>query len=141
MRLTPSMRHAAKEEAKELSNAVEILYPARPDPGLPSPLNASELIGSYYDEGYGVLQIESEQGEMMARRDDMLFMYTLRFKHVSGAFWVIELWYEDTKSMAGFWGGEFAPGVDGGVAGLKVRLGPQGGGGPKWSSVWFERLS
>jgi hypothetical protein len=141
------MRDAAEKEAREMSNAIDILYPERPDPPLPPPLPAAELVGFYIDEGYGVLRIEEAGGrtrkdktELMARRDDMLFMYTLRFKHVSGGFWVLEVWYDDTDSMADFWAGEFVAGVDGSVSGLRVQLGT-GGGTVDRGSVWFEKMA
>lgn len=136
------MRTAAQKEARDIDNAVDILYPAKPDPPLPSPLDASQLVGTYFNEGYGVLHIDkAEPGSrapLVARRDDMLFMYALRFKHVSGAFWVIEVWYDDTNSMADFWGGEFVAGVDGGVEGLTVKIGT-GERDAKGGSVWFEK--
>ncbi|KAM4057408.1 beta-lactamase [Hirsutella rhossiliensis] len=139
--ISEHMRAAAEKEARDMSNAVDMMYPTRPDPPLPPPVHATQLVGSYFDEGYGVLDIEEAKGRgkgkgaLVARRDDMLFMYTLRFKHVSGGFWLLEVWYDDTDSMAAFWGGEFVVGVDGSVAGLMVQLGAVRGGG----RVWFER--
>ena len=139
------MRAAADRQAEEIENAADILYPGRPDTPLPSPLDNSQLVGTYFDEGYGVLHIVEEhsadggQATLMTRRSDMLFMYQLRFRHVSGNFWVVEIWYDDTESKAGFWGGEFKVGVDGNANGLMVHLSAEGTEIDE-GFVWFEKV-
>ncbi|KAI4138352.1 MAG: hypothetical protein LQ341_004712 [Variospora aurantia] len=126
------MKAAADRQAERIGSAADILYPIRPDRPLPSPLNNSQLVGTYIDEGYGVLRIDEEgstdagQATLIARRSNMVFNYLLRFRHVSGSFWVAEIWYDDTHSQVGFWGGEFRVGVDGNASGLMVHLSPEG---------------
>lgn len=139
------MKAAADRQAEEIENAADMMYTDTPDPPLPSPLNNSQLVGTYSDEGYGVLHIVEErsadgsQATLIARRSDMLFFYQLRFRHVSGSFWVVEIWYDDTDSMTAFWGGEFRVGVDGNVSGLSVHLSPVGAAIDE-GFVWFERV-
>ncbi|KAL8978063.1 MAG: hypothetical protein Q9177_006502, partial [Variospora cf. flavescens] len=126
------MKAAADRQAERIGSAADILYPIRPDRPLPSPLNNSQLVGTYIDEGYRVLRIDEEgstdagQATLIARRSDMVFNYQLRFRHVSGSFWVVEIWYDDTHSQVGFWGGEFRVGVDGNASGLMVHLSSEG---------------
>ncbi|KAL9019974.1 MAG: hypothetical protein Q9185_002764 [Variospora sp. 1 TL-2023] len=140
------MKAAADRQAERIRSAADILYPIRPDRPLPSPLNNSQLVGTYIDEGYGVLRIDEEgstdagQATLIARRSDMVFNYQLRFRHVSGSFWVVEIWYDDTRSQEGFWGGEFRVGVDGNASGLMVHLSPEGAEIDD-GFVWFERVT
>lgn len=74
----------------------------------------------------------------MANRTEPIFAYELRFKHVSGNFWLADGYITDTHSIGGSYAVEFAVGVDGKALGLEVQLTPKGLIGEP--SVSFKRV-
>ncbi|KAK1251795.1 hypothetical protein MKX07_007274 [Trichoderma sp. CBMAI-0711] len=112
-------------------NAVDVLYPERPDPVLPSTLNTSELAGTYYDPGYGRITLREEPhpdkpGEtiLVADRPETTWKYSMHFYHVSADHWIAYLdapIYSGTK-FKDFYAAEFKVGADGKAWGVEVLL-------------------
>lgn len=109
-------------------NATDVLFPQRPNPPLPSRVELSELIGTYYDAGYGdfTLRVEphpskSNEKILVADRYDMSWQYSLKMHHVSGEYWVV---FVDARETSGygelFVAGEFKLGADGKIRGLEI---------------------
>ncbi|EWY89717.1 hypothetical protein FOYG_10518 [Fusarium oxysporum NRRL 32931] len=87
-----------KELDPPADEAVDILYPERPQPPLPPTLNIPELEGIYYDPGYGRITLREEphlggSGEkvFVADRHDMTWKHQMRLHHLSGDYWIIYL--------------------------------------------------
>lgn len=124
-----------KEDQDKLTwlyeNAVDVLYPERPDPVLPSTLNTSELVGTYYDPGYGNITLREEPhpdkpGEkiLVADRPETTWKYAMHFYHVSGDHWIVYLpapIYSGTK-FKDFQAAEFKVGADGKAWGVEVLM-------------------
>ncbi|KAL7817510.1 beta-lactamase/transpeptidase-like protein [Trichoderma aethiopicum] len=112
-------------------NAVDVLYPERPDPALPSTLNTSELAGTYYDPGYGSITLREEPhpdkpGEkiLVADRPETTWKYSMHFHHVSGDHWIVYLpapIYSGSK-FKDFQAAEFKVGADGKAWGVEVLM-------------------
>lgn len=115
--------------AWQYENAVDILYPERPDPAAPPTLAPSELVGTYYDPGYGNITLREEPhpdkpGEkiLVANLPESTWKYSMHFHHVTGDYWIVYLpWsvfsgvkFEEIVS------GEFKLGADGKVSGIEV---------------------
>ncbi|KAL7799198.1 beta-lactamase/transpeptidase-like protein [Trichoderma ceciliae] len=124
------------ELAALYENAVDVLYPERPDPALPSTLAVSELVGTYYDPGYGDITLREEPhphtpGEkiLVADRPDTTWKFSMHFYHVTGDHWVIYLPAPMYSGMRfdEFVAGEFKLGVDGKASGVEV--------------IWVNRMS
>ncbi|RFU73766.1 penicillin-binding [Trichoderma arundinaceum] len=110
-------------------NAVDVLYPKRPDPVLPSTLATSELVGSYYDPGYGKFTLREEPhpdkpGEkiLVADRPETTWKYSMHFHHVTGDHWIV---YLPASIYAGvnfeeYVAGEFKLDVSGKVSGVEI---------------------
>ncbi|KAL7820596.1 putative penicillin-binding protein [Trichoderma gracile] len=112
-------------------NAVDVLYPERPDPVLPSTLNTSELAGTYFDPGYGNITLREEPhpdkpGEkiLVADRPETTWKYSMHFYHVSGDHWIVYLpapIYSGTK-FKDFYAAQFKVGADGKAWGVEVLM-------------------
>ncbi|KAL7951651.1 beta-lactamase/transpeptidase-like protein [Trichoderma barbatum] len=110
-------------------NALDILYPERPNPALPSTLSTSELVGTYYNAGYGNITLREEPhpdklGEkiLVADRPDSTWRYSMHFHHVSGDNWIVYLpapIYSGTNFVE-FVAGEFKLGADGKASGIEI---------------------
>ncbi|KAL7962293.1 beta-lactamase/transpeptidase-like protein [Trichoderma compactum] len=110
-------------------NALDILYPDRPNPGLPSTLSTSELLGTYYNVGYGNITLREEPhpdklGEkiLAADRPDSTWNYSMRFHHVSGDHWIVYLpapIYNGRKYVD-FMAAEFKVGADGKPSAIEI---------------------
>ncbi|UKZ76461.1 hypothetical protein TrVFT333_004165 [Trichoderma virens FT-333] len=110
-------------------NALDILYPERPDPGLPPTLPTSELVGTYYNPGYGNITLREEAhpdkpGEkiLTADRPDSTWEYSMHFHHVSGDRWIV---YISAPVFLGrkfkeFVAGEFKIGADGKPSAIEI---------------------
>lgn len=108
---------------------MDILYPNRPNPGLPSTLSTKELVGTYYNTGYGNITLREEAhpdklGEkiLAADRPDSTWQYSMRFHHVTGDHWIV---YFPAPIYAGgkyvdFMAGEFKVGADGKASGVEI---------------------
>ncbi|KAM0265635.1 hypothetical protein ACHAQJ_000069 [Trichoderma viride] len=113
----------------QYEHAVDVLYPKRPDPALPSTLALSELVGTYYDPGYGNITLREEPhpgkpGEkiLVADRPETTWRYSMHFHHVTGDYWIV---YLPSSLFSGFnfeeyVAGEFKLGADGKVSGIEV---------------------
>ncbi|PCD33746.1 hypothetical protein BFJ63_vAg7029 [Fusarium oxysporum f. sp. narcissi] len=116
-----------KELDPPADEAVDILYPERPQPPLPPTLNITELEGISYDPGYGRITLREDphpggSGEkvFVADRHDMTWKHQMRLHHVSGDYWTIYLpVLENPGYIVEFVAGEFKIGSNGKVAGLQ----------------------
>lgn len=140
------LKEALDEQKKALGRPDELLYPDRPKTPLPSPLNNSQIAGRYFDKGYGILNIveehrssETGQTTLVAKRLEMLIQHDMRFRHVSGNFWTVSLFFEVLNSTEGYMAGEFEVGVDGEATGLKLSLSLPGAAIDE-GAVWFRRV-
>lgn len=108
---------------------MDVVYPKRPDPVLPSPLAVSEFVGTYYDPGYGNFTLREElhpdkPGEkiLVADRPETTWNYSMHFHHVTGNYWIV---YMPSVIWSGvkfkeFSGAEFKLGADGKPVGVEV---------------------
>lgn len=111
-----------------MRNAVGILYPNRPKKALPPSSNASELVGNFYDPGYGTLELKEENDPenpdssvLTVARDGMLLETDMFLRHVSGDYWVAYIHIiSSLPSSAAFMAAEFKFGVDGKATGLEI---------------------
>ncbi|OAA54626.1 Beta-lactamase/transpeptidase-like protein [Cordyceps fumosorosea ARSEF 2679] len=140
--LTYSFDEFNKETEKALAAAESVYYPDRPEKPIPSSLTNKQIVGHYYDPGYGTLRIiEADVGGktwLVANRTEPITQYELRFRHVSGNFWLVDAYVTDSNSIAGTFAGEFKVGVDGKAAGLEMQLTPKGQLGEP--NVLFKRV-
>ncbi|EGX96051.1 penicillin-binding protein, putative [Cordyceps militaris CM01] len=139
--LTSSYKEFTDEQKTYLEKVDSIFYPNRPEKAIPSSLTNEQIVGHYYDPGYGTLRIV--QGDvggktLVANRTEPIFLYYLRFRHVSGNYWLVDAWDQGTKSIASTLAGEFKVGVDGKATGLELQLTPKGELGEP--NVLFERV-
>lgn len=122
------------------SHAKDVFYPNRPTRPLPSSVGPGKIVGEYHEPGYGTLHITLEDapghggdkvktlvgrctGRSLVDSDaDTDGGYELRFDHVSGNFWVMQLWVPSLDDQQGYFAGEVKVGVAGDVLGLEVRL-------------------
>ncbi|KAF5268800.1 hypothetical protein FOXYS1_294, partial [Fusarium oxysporum] len=106
------VKSKCKKMMKELDppadEAVDILYPERPQPPLPPTLNITELEGISYDPGYGRITLREDphpggSGEkvFVADRHDMTWKHQMRLHHVSGDYWTIYLPVLENPGLAG----------------------------------------
>ncbi|KAH7237881.1 beta-lactamase/transpeptidase-like protein [Fusarium solani] len=108
--------------------AVDILYPERPNPPLPATVNTTKLQGIYYDPGYGRITLHeashpdrSDEKILVADRQEMTWKYQMNLHHVSGDYWIIYLpFLENPGYFTEFVAGEFKIGNDGKPVGLQV---------------------
>lgn len=110
---------------------MDVLYPERPDPVLPSTLALSELVGTYYNPGYGNITLHEEPhpekaGEkiLVANRPETTWKYSMHFHHVTGDHWIV---YIPSAVFSGynikfqeFVAGEFKVGADGKASGVEI---------------------
>jgi hypothetical protein len=119
-----------KKIEKGVQNVPDEIYPDRPKPPLPSPLNNSQIVGKYFNPGYGYLDILEAQidGDSMlvANRSNMLTPYELRLNHTSANYWLSYVYINDQHGLAGAWGTEFKVGVDGMPTGVELQLSQPG---------------
>ncbi|KAL6890757.1 beta-lactamase/transpeptidase-like protein [Trichoderma evansii] len=120
---------AKKQLAWLYENAVDVIYPKRPDPALPSPLAVSEFVGTYYDPGYGNITLREEphpdkpsEKILVADRPETTWNYSMHFHHVTGSYWIV---YMPSPIWSGvkfkeFFGAEFVLGADGKPVGVEV---------------------
>ena len=131
------------EIAKGVQNAPDEIYPDRPEPPQPSPLDNSQIVGKYFDPGYGHLDILEAQidGDTMlvANRSNMLAPYELRLSHTTANYWLCYIYVNDQHDVEGAWGMEFKVGVDGMSTGVELQLSPPGEMNGE-GSVLFKRV-
>lgn len=131
-----------KEAQDSIAAAVDAYYPNRPKKPIQSSLTNAQIVGDYFDPGYGYLHIvEAEingKTQLVADRSFMLSPYEMRFAHVTGNYWLVDLFLIDINSVVGCWAGEFRQGVDGEVAGVEIQLATPGEGAE--APVWFARV-
>ncbi|TQV93740.1 penicillin-binding protein [Cordyceps javanica] len=128
--LTSSFDEEAEAQKKTLALAELAYYPNRPEKSIPSSLTNDQIAGQYYDPGYGTLHIkEVDIGNktwLVANRTETVFAYELRFRHVSGNYWLADAFITEANNIAGTYAGEFKIGVDGKATGLELQLSPSG---------------
>ncbi|KAM5529942.1 penicillin-binding protein [Fusarium oxysporum f. sp. phaseoli] len=111
-----------------VDEAVDILYPERPNPPLPATVNTTKLQGIYYDPGYGRIALReqphpnrSDEKILVADRQEMTWKYQMNLHHVSGDYWVVYLpLLENPGYFTEFVAAEFKIGNDGKPVGLQV---------------------
>lgn len=122
-------------------DAKALFYPDEPETPIPSSLTNEEITGHYYDPGYGHLHIAEAtiagETRLVANRSEAVFPYEMRFEHVSGNFWLVDVFVTDNNSTGGVWAGEFKVGVSGKAEGLEIQLTIPGEIGE--APVWFKR--
>ncbi len=137
-----SLDEYEEAQKKGLEEVESVFYPNLPDKRLPSSLTNEQIVGHYYDPGYGTLRIvEADidgKTQLVANRTEPIFAHELRFKHVSGNYWLVDAYVTDTRSIAGSYAAEFEIGVDGEASGLAVQMTPKGQMGEP--NVSFKRV-
>lgn len=129
--------HSLMNKAVEMyEKGLDITYPNRPDPPIPSPVSIGDLVGTYSHPGYGSvkLRIETDPNNpdkqlLLDDRPYTTWQWQWRLEHVSGTWWIMEL--AEPKSSAKFtrsWQkAEFHFGPDGKTTGFTV----------KWFDIWM----
>lgn len=119
-----------KATQKALDEAESVLYPKLPEHAIPSSLSDEQIVGRYHDPGYGTLNIVQAdidgQSWLVANRTEPIFPYELRFKHVSGNYWLVYAYLPDTRSIVGAYATEFTVGADGEAKSLELQQTPRG---------------
>jgi hypothetical protein len=118
-----------EKKIRDLKNAVDILYPNRPEePSDPSRVHFSKYAGTYHDAGYGtiVLDVQSDsetQQEvgLVALQEESISPIRLEMRHVYDDKWIV---YASAVLAASysrsFHAAEFQLGNDGKVSGLRI---------------------
>ncbi|OAQ88919.1 penicillin-binding protein [Purpureocillium lilacinum] len=123
--LNKSLKEKSAKAQHDLENMEQILFPNRPEQRLPPTLPSTQLVGSYYNEGYGTVHFFTEphpdkQGETMlvANRTEILWAQQWRMQHATGDYWAVQnkLLFCGMNIPLEFFAGEFKLGVDGKVA-------------------------
>ncbi len=131
------------ELEKTLRDLPKAYYPDKPEVPVPSQLNNTQLTGKYFDPGYGLLNIVEAHidgnNALFANRTELLTPHEIRFGHVSGNYWLAEVFATDQQMVAGVWAAEFKPGVDGEATGLEITLAPPGEEIDE-GTVWFKKI-
>ncbi len=138
------------DDKKAKDTAMEDLFPNRAIPPIPSPVNISELEGSYYDPGYGKMNFKvashpdsNKEGEqvLQAERRDTFVACLVQLQHASGNFWLVSLSFLDfgDEALSVNFRAEFEMGEDGKATALVIdysnpKLGLEDG------KVRFERI-
>ncbi|KAJ6439387.1 penicillin-binding protein [Purpureocillium lavendulum] len=125
--LNKSLKESFTKMQRDRDNMEDILFPHRPKQPIPPTLPASQLVGSYYDEGYGTVTFFREPhsekpGEtlLVANRTEIIWSQQWRLKHTSGDYWSVlnKLLFCNLNLPMEFFGLEFKFGVDGKVSGF-----------------------
>ncbi|KAJ3492594.1 hypothetical protein NLG97_g5283 [Lecanicillium saksenae] len=89
-------KEALEGAEKAIDNMIDILFPDRPTPALPSTHDLDAITGKYSHPGYGTLEVRLETNPenasekiLVADRDNLAFPVQWRFEHVSGDFWAV----------------------------------------------------
>ncbi|KAJ6785600.1 hypothetical protein PWT90_00472 [Aphanocladium album] len=140
--LTSSLDELEDAQKKALDEAESTFYPNLPEKRIPSSLTNEQIVGRYHDAGYGTLNIVQADIDgdswLVANRTEPIFAYELRFKHVSGNFWLTYLYLPDKQSIADAIAAEFTVGTDGDASGVELRQTPKGQLGEP--DVFFNRM-
>ncbi|EFY91066.1 penicillin-binding protein, putative [Metarhizium acridum CQMa 102] len=126
----------------------DVLYPERPATPLPPTAPQSQLIGKYYESGYGVMYLTEDTDSdkssgtrtiLVGRRPDRASLGQVRFEHVSGDYWIAHLWDPDVEDSPDYGGGHFKFDVGGRVAALEITISLPGQDINE-GTITFERL-
>ncbi|KID91440.1 hypothetical protein MGU_01410 [Metarhizium guizhouense ARSEF 977] len=137
--VSPKDRYRAADKIGEdgrrneyiLTHPRDVLYPERPTTPLPATASQSQLLGRYYESGYGMMYLTEEAETdkssgtrtiLVARRRDRASLGETRFEHVSGDYWIAHVWDPDVEDSPGYGGGHFKFDVGGRVAALEITL-------------------
>lgn len=97
---------------------------------MPSSLNNTQITGKYYDPAYGYLDIletdVSGNTMLVANRSNTIFPHELRFRHITGNYWLADVYTHEVGAITDSWGGLFNVGVDGEATGIEIRQTPPG---------------
>lgn len=116
-----------------LANAVDELYPQRPDPLLPRSLPLERYTGTFYHAGYGSVTLQlapstiyrsANMTTLVADLPDLSWKLTMNFEHVSGEYWVVYLNSSTVRNglMDEAMPAQFRIGSDGNVKSLVVEM-------------------
>lgn len=113
----------------DFDDPVKQAFPKHPDVIMPSSFKASELVGSYFDPGYGTITFreethpdKSDEKILVADRPEMTWNYHVRLQHAFGDYWVVMITTPWNPTLFNeCLPGEFRRGTDGKVAALEIE--------------------
>lgn len=132
-------------------NALEKIYPSRPEKPIPASLPLSGYAGLYYHPGYQYLNVvvtDESQGTVLsaspvpqlhAEQPDTDFPFKCDFVHVSGENWIlyVDLMDAPTLTVRNFAAVEFRIGSDGEVESMGVEWRQRNGVD---ACIWYKRV-
>ncbi|OAA37616.1 Beta-lactamase/transpeptidase-like protein [Metarhizium rileyi] len=126
--MSDGMRKEHKALRDRIVHAVDHLFPDRPSPSLPQTQNTSLLAGTYFDPGYGTIQLEAQADPedaastvLVGYRGGMMIDFDLLLRRVSGDYWVLYLTSAEVPlEMGDALAAKFEFGSDGAPCALEI---------------------
>ncbi|OAA53170.1 Beta-lactamase-type transpeptidase fold domain containing protein [Cordyceps fumosorosea ARSEF 2679] len=113
-------RYNSRDEVWTREKAVEILFPNRPEPPLPSSFGMHQLVGTYTNAGWGeVAFTEAQHGSgtggsvLVGPRPHASFRHTFVLEHMTGNYWLLTAVTDGGSPFTKrFFAARFVAGVD-----------------------------
>ncbi|KAM3550856.1 hypothetical protein MY1884_008033 [Beauveria asiatica] len=126
--------------------AIHTFLPDRPDPPFPSTFNTNQLVGSYYNKGWGGVTFttandghDSGKTILIGPRTHANLRRTFVLKHISGNYWLMKAVTEGGSPYTSrFFAARFVAGVNGKPMIMEVNT-AQGSNNPGDDIVVFIR--
>ncbi|KGQ03075.1 D-alanyl-D-alanine carboxypeptidase [Beauveria bassiana D1-5] len=136
----------SRDEVMTRDKAISTLFPDRPDPPLPSTFNTDQLVGSYYNEGWGgVTFTTANDGHdggktiLIGPRPHATLRHTFVLEHISGNYWLLKAVTEGGSPYTSrFFAARFVAGVNGKPMVMELNT-AQGSNNPGDGIVVFTR--
>lgn len=135
---------------RNMTNAVDMVYPNRASSPRPPTLQTSQLTGEFYDTAYGTITLREEphptkNGEkiLVADRPEMTFRYRLELHHVYADHWIAYDKHLDIPDSLfnDFSAAEFRFGADGKVSSLEITWASHMGPAAPCGTASFVKVS
>ncbi|KAJ6781817.1 hypothetical protein PWT90_06449 [Aphanocladium album] len=133
---------------KAVANMIDILFPDRPTPALPSTHNLDAIAGKYSHPGYGIIEVRQQTNPqnssemiLVADRDNLAFPVQWRFEHVSGDYWAIWRYgYVDSARPSVAYAAHVETAASGSVKSISLKM-PEVVAGKDQHEIVFSRLN
>jgi hypothetical protein len=120
----------ALQRQYRLEKADDILYPDRPKQSLPPSIEVDQMVGNYFNPGYGSFSLFKKTISddpnaiiFVANRTELTWAQQWRLHHVSSNYWTLySKLLLGINEIEGYYAAEFVAGVDGKVSSFQVQM-------------------